>query len=158
MSRFAVLATIALVLFAWTVPVVAESLQPAAEIWQTANRPWLSIKDRFSFAFASLRASVGLVSDYYGDSLLLGRGNALSDRIVFEVETGTFSFVGARFYWRARTYDEYRDAQWLNNITDFEITSIVWIWLSQVEISSHAAYNPSTQCNFHDDRSPQPLE
>jgi transglutaminase-like putative cysteine protease len=118
MSRLAVIVTIALVLFAWTMPVLADSLQPAAELWQAANRPWLTLKDRFSFAFASLRASVGLVSDYYGDSLILGRGNALSDRVVFEVETGTFSFVGARFYWRARTYDEYRDGQWLNNITD----------------------------------------
>jgi transglutaminase-like putative cysteine protease len=116
-SRFAVLVTIVLVLFAWTVPVMADSLQPAAEIWQIANRPWLTLKDRFSFAFASLRASVGLVSDYYGDSLLLGRGNPLSDRVVFDVETGSFSFVGARFYWRARTYDEYRDGQWQNNIT-----------------------------------------
>jgi transglutaminase-like putative cysteine protease len=117
MNRFAVMITILLVLFAWTVPVLAESLQPAADIWQTTIRPWQTLKDRFSFAFASLRASVGLVSDYYGDSLFLGRGNTLSDRIIFEVETGSFSFVGSRFYWRAQTYDEYQDNQWQNNIT-----------------------------------------
>jgi transglutaminase-like putative cysteine protease len=121
--RFALLLAMILVFFAWNVPVVAETLKPAAEIWQTTTRPWLTLKDRFSFVFASLRASVGVVNNFYGDSLPLGLGSPLSNQVVLEIEAPTNPPNGARYYWQARVYGIYENNQWLTNIkTTREVT------------------------------------
>ena len=117
-NRVALMIVILVVLVAWNVPVLAESLKPVAELWQSANRPWASFKDRASFAFASLRASVGLIEDFYGSTLSLGRGNELSDSILMEVEAPRDPFTGARYYWRARVYDQYRNSGWFSLYTD----------------------------------------
>lgn len=123
-SRVALVLSMILVFFAWNVPIVAETFKPAVEIWQTASRPWLKAKDRFSFMFASLRASVGLVQNFYGNSLPLGLGNPLSDRVVFDVEGPTNPPNGDRFYWEARIYDTYESNQWLSTIqTRRDLTS-----------------------------------
>ncbi len=117
-GRFAVLVVAVLLAFSWNAPVFAGTLRPVAELWQTASRPWLGLKDRFGFAFASLRASVGLVSDMYGDSMTLGRGNPLSDRVMFDVEAPFVSPGGVRLYWRARVYGLYLDGQWRNGLSE----------------------------------------
>ncbi len=123
-SRVALVLSMILVFFAWNVPVVAETFKPAVEIWQTASRPWLKTKDRLSFMFASLRASVGLVQNFYGNSLPLGLGNPLSDRVVMEIEAPTNPPNGDRFYWEARIYDTYESNQWLSTIqTSHDLTS-----------------------------------
>jgi transglutaminase-like putative cysteine protease len=115
-SRMALVLSMILVFFAWNVPVVADTFKPAVQIWQTASRPWLKTKDRFSFMFASLRASVGLVQNFYGNSLQLALGSPLSDRVVMEVEGLTNPPNGDRFYWEARIYDTYESNQWVSTI------------------------------------------
>jgi transglutaminase-like putative cysteine protease len=115
-TRVALILSMVLVFFAWNVPVFTETFKPAVEIWQTASRPWLKAKDRFSFMFASLRASVGLVQNFYGNSLPLGLGSPLSDRVILEVEGPTNPPNGDRFYWEARTYDTYESNQWVSTI------------------------------------------
>ena len=115
-SRVALVLSMILVFFAWNVPVVAETFRPAVEIWQTASRPWLKTKDRLSFMFASLRASVGLVQNFYGNTLPLGLGNPLSDRVILEVEGPTTPPNLDRFYWEARIYDTYESNQWVSTI------------------------------------------
>ena len=123
-SRVALVLSMILIFFAWNVPVVAETFKPAVQIWQTASRPWLKTKDRLSFMFASLRASVGLVQNFYGNSLPLGLGNPLSDRVVMEIEGPTIPPNLDRFYWEARIYDTYESNQWLSTIqTKRDITS-----------------------------------
>ncbi|MGE5123528.1 MAG: transglutaminase-like domain-containing protein [Acidobacteriaceae bacterium] len=117
LSRVALILSMILVFFAWNVPVVAETFRPAAEIWQSASRPWLSAKDRLSFMFASLRASVGLVENYYGPTLTLGLGSPLSNQVVMEVQAPTTPPNGGRFYWEARAYDTYQANQWFSNLT-----------------------------------------
>jgi transglutaminase-like putative cysteine protease len=115
-TRVALVLSMVLVFFAWNIPVVAQTFKPAVDIWRTASRPWLSAKDRFSFMFASLRASVGLVQNFYGSSLPLGLGTPLSDSIVLEVEGPTSPPNGDRFYWEARTYDTFEGNQWVSTI------------------------------------------
>jgi transglutaminase-like putative cysteine protease len=123
-TRVALLLSLLLVFFAWNVPVVAETLEPAARIWQTASRPWLTTKDRFGFLFASLKASVGLVQNFYGNSLPLGLGNPLSDQVIMEVEGLTSPPNGYRYYWEARTYSTYEDNQWQTDLrTAHELTA-----------------------------------
>jgi transglutaminase-like putative cysteine protease len=115
-SRVALVLAIILVFFAWNVPVLAQTFKPAAEIWQTASRPWLTTKDRFGFMFASLRASVGLVQDYFGNTLPLGLGSPLSDGVILEVEAPTSLPNGYRYYWEARTYNLYKGNQWYSDL------------------------------------------
>ncbi len=118
MARFTALVALVLVLFAWNVPVVAESLRPVANVWRTATHPWMNLRDRFSFAFASLRASVGLVSDMYGESMSLGLGSPLSDQILMEVEAPSDPPQGVRYYWRARVYSVFDGSEWEVGIDD----------------------------------------
>jgi transglutaminase-like putative cysteine protease len=115
-TRVALILAIILVFLAWNTPVLADSFKPAAEIWRTASRPWLTAKNRFSFMFASLRASVGLVQNFYGNKLNLGLGNPLSDQIVFEVEVPSTPSDEYRFYWEARSYEIYENNQWQTNL------------------------------------------
>jgi transglutaminase-like putative cysteine protease len=112
--RFTLLVTGLLVVFAWTAPALADAVPSAARAWQTIRQPWNQFKDRWDNAFASLRSSVGVVSDYYGASVLLGRGNLLSDSQVFEVLPPEDLPSSVRLYWRARTYDSYENGQWLS--------------------------------------------
>ncbi len=115
-ARVVLVLSMVLVFFAWNVPVVAETFKPAVDIWQTASRPYLTAKDRLSFMFASLRASVGFVQNAYGPSLPLGLGSPLSDSVVFTVQGPTTPPNGDRFYWEARTYDTYESNQWVSTI------------------------------------------
>ena len=112
LMRVTVGATVILILLAWVTPVVASSLGPAARIWNKLTEPWLEIREEIGRAFTSLQASVGIISDYYGKNLPLGRGNTLTDMVVLTIETPLRQSSNIRFYWRARVYDNYDEGQW----------------------------------------------
>jgi transglutaminase-like putative cysteine protease len=118
--RFALLLTAVIVLFSWTFPALANSLPTAEKVYQRIRQPWNEVRDRMDFAFASLRATVGVVSDYYGSSLMLGSGNRLTDSLVFIVQPQEPAPRGVRYYWRARTYDTYENGQWRSTIQNSE--------------------------------------
>ena len=110
--RFTLLASVILILFSWAVPALAETLPPAQQVWQYIRRPWIEFQDRMSNAFSSLQSSVGVVSDYYGQTLSLGRGSVLTDTPILAIDSPAKSTAGIRFYWRAYSYDRYEDGQW----------------------------------------------
>jgi len=112
--RLTLAATTIVLLFSWVTPGLAETLPAAREVWQRAN-PIHKFRNTFDNAFASLRSTVGIVSDYYGPNLTLGRGNRLSDSHVFTVITPPEPPDGVRFYWRARVYDFYENG-WSSNL------------------------------------------
>jgi transglutaminase-like putative cysteine protease len=123
-SRVAFVLLIILVFFSWNVPVLANTFKPVAELWHATAKPWLSVKDRFSFMFASLQASVSLVQNYYADTMPLGLGSSLSDQVLMEVHTPTNPPDGVRFYWEARTYDIYANNTWATTIqTPYTLTA-----------------------------------
>jgi len=114
--RFTLITTALLLLLTWVAPARAETIQAAAQAWQRVKQPWNDVRNNFDNAFASLRSSVGIVSDYYGANMALGRGNRLSDTVVFTVQTPAESVpLGTRYYWQARTYDTYTNGEWSNN-------------------------------------------
>ena len=115
-TRFSVGVVVLLTLFAWTVPALAQTLPAASHIWEIARRPWVTFQDKVSNAFSSLRSSVGLVSDYYGSRLSLGRGTTLSDNPVFSVTTPLNNAPNIRYYWRAYVYDDYQNGQWKSTL------------------------------------------
>ena len=115
-SRVALVLSMILVLFSWNVPVLTDTFKPVAELWQETSRPWLSVKDRFSFMFASLQASASTVQNFYSDILPLGLGSPLSDQVVMEVQVPANPPDGDRFYWEARVYDTFDNNMWSTTI------------------------------------------
>lgn len=113
--RVALALLVAILLLSWTAPALADALPAASEAWQRFKEPWRDFRNVMDNAFASLRSSVGIVSDYYGPNLALGRGNRLSNSIVFIVSVPPNPPVGTRYYWRARVYDEY-DNGWISTL------------------------------------------
>jgi transglutaminase-like putative cysteine protease len=105
--RIALVAAVVLLLLSWTIPALANTLPAAEDAWLRVKQPWNDIRNTFDNAFASLRSTVGFVTDYYGPNLLLGRGNRLGDTIIFAVATPPEPPDGFRFYWKARVYDYY---------------------------------------------------
>lgn len=118
MTRYIVVAGALLIIVAWSAPTLAAALPPAHSAWQTITRPWRNTRDRLRNAFASLRQSVGIVQDYYGAKLSLGRGNVLNDNPVLMVEVPNRPKSGVRFYWRARVFDHYEDGTWSSTLID----------------------------------------
>ena len=114
--RFTLFAAALLVIFSWTAPALASTLPAAERAFQRIKQPYNEMRDRIDNAFASLRSSVGVVSDYYGSSVLLGRGNQLTDSQVFSVIGPPDIPSGSRLYWRAKVYDTYDGSQWQSTI------------------------------------------
>lgn len=112
--RFAMIGAVLIILFSWTVPALANSLPAAQRIWQPVARVWEETRDRFDNAFASLRSSVGVVSQYYGVSTTLGRGTPLTDTPIFTARLPDTLPDDIRLYFRARSYDTYETGQWFS--------------------------------------------
>lgn len=115
-TRAALVLSMILVFFSWNVPMLADTFGPAAQVWQTASRPWLTLKNRFSYMFESLRSTVSLVQNFYGDTLSLGLGSQLSDLVVMEVQAPADPPSSLRYYWEARAYGTYENNQWISNL------------------------------------------
>jgi len=108
--------TVILLLLAWVIPARAQSIHSATEIWELMKEPFQGIRDYFDNAFASLKSSMGIVNDYYGPTLVLGRGNRLSENEVFTVLAQKNPPEGTRYYWRARVYDTYSAGKWNSSL------------------------------------------
>ncbi len=115
--RVVILTSLILMILAWTVPALASSVPSVDEAWRKISAPWIIIRGKISHAFANLRSSVGFVTDFYGDTLPLGRGTPLSDTVILTIQSSTRTIAGVRYYWRARVYDQYYDGQWTNTFT-----------------------------------------
>jgi len=118
--RLALIATLVLLLLTWTTPALADAIPAAQEVWQKLKQPWNDIRNTMDNAFASLRSTVGIVSDYYGPNLSLGRGNRLTDTQVFTVLVPEERVDNMRYYWRARVYDSYENG-WRSTLLSTEI-------------------------------------
>ncbi len=114
--RFALTAVTIMVLVAWTVPALAKSVPAVVEATQPIRASWANLRNRWETAFSSLRSNVGVYTDRYGDNITLGRGSILNDTPVFIVTPPDTAPSNVRYYWRALTYDDYSDGQWINTI------------------------------------------
>jgi transglutaminase-like putative cysteine protease len=120
--RLGLLTTVILVLFAWTVPAIASAVPQAEQIWLNATRPWMDVRNQLSNVFYSLQASVGVVTDFYGDNLPLGRGNPLSDTTIMSIEAPPRPASNTRYYWRSRVYDTYEEG-WSSTLPAVDFVS-----------------------------------
>jgi transglutaminase-like putative cysteine protease len=112
MLRATLLAAAVLVVLAWVTPTLASSSNPAKSAWDAITAPWRDFRREFGRAFFSLEAAAVSVNDYYGESLALGRGNALATDIVLSAEVPQVEQAPARYYWRDRVYDSYANGGW----------------------------------------------
>jgi transglutaminase-like putative cysteine protease len=138
--RTALLATAIIVMFSWTAPALASAVQPAEQVWLQITKPWRSVRDRMSNAFSSLQASVGVVTDFYGDTMPLGRGNPLSDAVVMTVEAPPRVAAGVRYYWRDKVYDYY-DGSW---VSTFPVNQPLGPNKSELELPDYEGRTTST--------------
>lgn len=114
--RYTALVVSILVALAWTVPAMANAFPAAERLARPVRNLWSSAQSRMDFAFASLRSTSQVFSPVYGNNAALGSGNQLSDVPIFTAHAPLDLPSGARIYWRARHFDEYRDGQWFSNI------------------------------------------
>ena len=115
--RVAIIASAVIILLSWSIPVLANAWPTAQKAWRPIKTAWTGLREDFKNAFASLNPAVDAVSEYYGTSAVLGRGNALKDTVVFTVIPPKNMPSNLRLYWRARTYETYDDGQWFSAIT-----------------------------------------
>jgi transglutaminase-like putative cysteine protease len=118
--RFTLVTAVLLIVFAWTMPALAESMPAARQAWHNIREPWDRFTDRMSNMFNSLQSSAGPFVENYGSSMALSRGSTLTDTPVMVVDVPPRPFAGVRYYWRAYAYDHYEDGQWLSSIDETE--------------------------------------
>ena len=58
--------------------------------------------------FAAVYGAAPAGGDFYGRTLSLGGGVSLTDRPIMDVRVAP----GPRYYWRARTFDDYQEGRW----------------------------------------------
>ena len=116
LGRIALGISVVIIFVAWNAPVLSSTISGFSDVYNNLNRPWLSFKDRMSFMFASLRASVGFVSNSFGNVESLGLGSPKTNAIVMTIDGPKYPYVGARYYYRARVYDEYNNGTWKTNL------------------------------------------
>lgn len=114
--RFTIIAVVLIVIFAWTVPGLANAAPVAQSAWKPVVRLWEKARSEVESIFAPLRSTAAAVTMIYGESTDLGTGNPLSDSQVFSVEAPGNIPPGVRLYWRARVYDFYEDGRWVSSL------------------------------------------
>jgi transglutaminase-like putative cysteine protease len=104
--------TSVIVIFSLWIPGISSSLPGIHGIVDPIKREWNELSESMENAFASLKATIGVSSDYYGTTLKIGRGNSLSSEVMFQGTIRGNLPKGVRLYWKARTYDYYDGQQW----------------------------------------------
>ncbi len=117
LGRGVAVAAVILALVAWNTPRVVNFFDTNNPARERVTRSWQVFRDRISNAANSLRSPSPMVVEGYGSNIFLGTGGELSEEVVFTVEPEYGRNTG-RFYWTARTYDQYRSGQWLTTISD----------------------------------------
>jgi transglutaminase-like putative cysteine protease len=118
-TQIGLLLAFLLVTLAWLAPQFAKS-ERAADLWESATRPWTSLRHRLTQALYGLRNPVAIVSDVFGNQLRLAQGIAPAETPIFTATILNTTPDELRLYWRARTYDTYEAGTWISMETDVE--------------------------------------
>ncbi len=141
--RFALVACLLLIALSWATPALAKALPAAKTSWDRVVTPWWNdVRNVFENAFSSLRSSIGLTGEYYGPNLSLGRGNILSDTVIFTVQAPGGIPAGVRYYWRARVYDTYEKI-WISSLQTTRALDAQEIDLKFPDLSDNPPRTPS---------------
>lgn len=106
------------VLTTWILPLSLTSLKAATEFWREFVRPLRPLTENIARALDPLDSPYGArggKTDFYSETLALGRGLPLSNDVIFRVEA-PFDLINPppRFYWRGRVFNTYNGTDWVN--------------------------------------------
>lgn len=120
--RSALIVTFLIVLIAWNSTDIVAAFQKGSQQQKQVISFVEDIQTQFSRLTAPLEGTAFLRSEFYGDTVNLGTGSNLSDEIVLEISVDQEKPSGSRYYWRARSYDQFMDNQWTSS---FESNKII---------------------------------
>ena len=110
--RLTLVTTGSIVLLAWVFPSFTSTLPLFQQVIQPIKEEWTDFQERFDNAFASLKSTLNVSTDYYGPTLSLGQGNEQTDEVMFWVQPPATIPEGVRLYWRARIYNTFDGEKW----------------------------------------------
>jgi transglutaminase-like putative cysteine protease len=113
--RSSFIVAIVIIFLAWNAPDIVSAFQKGSQQQKQIIGFVQDIQNQFSKLTAPLEGTAFLRSEFYGDTVMLGTGSKLSDEIVFEISVNQKKPAGTRYYWRARSYDQFVDNQWTSS-------------------------------------------
>ncbi|MBN1667175.1 MAG: transglutaminase domain-containing protein [Anaerolineales bacterium] len=147
LTRAALVVALVLVVVSWNAPALAESLPPAARIWEKASQPLESVRAQLENFFSPLQNTVLVVYGYYDESLSLGTGQPLSMDPKMTINVPPPPTSGMRYYWRARSYDTFNGLNWSSGSSDstfvspqawpLEFSNNQQGWEAVIQVTSH---------------------
>ncbi len=101
-----------LVLLSWLIPLTPRQVTRYSALWETLTEPWDRLTENLSDLFVFDRGTSPLSTGYFGESMGLGTGSPSSEAVVMRVKVTSNPPAGSHPYWRARSYDRYRNSSW----------------------------------------------
>ena len=117
-GRAALITVSVLVVVAWLLPFTLRALVPGSIAQQEVRDKWTGLQERLNNVFGSFQGPARVEVWTFGEVMTLSTGQPSSDLPLFRVETPIETLKGTTYYWRARSYDSYRDNHWQNTITN----------------------------------------
>ena len=117
-GRSALTLGIILVLLVWNFSTVVATFTSGTTQQKKISGLFEQVRNEFVKITTPLQGPLVLQQEFYGETIGLGTGAVLGDDIIFEIEANRIKPPGSRYYWRARTYDQYINFQWNNTINN----------------------------------------
>lgn len=119
--RSAFIVAFVIILLAWNATNIVSAFQKGSKQQKQVIGFIEDIQVQFSKLTAPLQGTTFLQSELFGDTIRLGTGTNLSDEIVLEISVNQTKPSGSRYYWRARSYDQFIDNQWISSFDSSKI-------------------------------------
>lgn len=104
--------TIIVLLITWLIPLSTNEFEGYSKFWEKIAKPFKQLQDRLSRIVEPVEYEEIEKSLDFGLSLNLGNVAATGEEILFHVTSSQNSGWEMPNYWKAQTYDSYRDGQW----------------------------------------------
>ncbi len=116
--RSAFIIAFIIIFLAWNATNIVSAFQTGSQQQKQIIGFVEDIQNQFSKITAPLQGTAILRSEFFGDSVSLGTGTNLGDEIVLEISVNQGKPSGSRYYWRARSYDQFIDNQWISSFDE----------------------------------------
>lgn len=113
--RSALVIALIIIFLAWNAPNIVSAFQKGSQQQKQMIGFIEDLQNQFSKITAPLQGTSYLRSEFFGNTVSLGTGSNLSDEIVLEISVNQTKPSGSRYYWRARSYDQFIDNQWISS-------------------------------------------
>ncbi len=110
-----------LILFAWNGPNIVSAFHKGSAQQKQVLKLLDDIQNKIAKFTAPIEGTTYVRSEFLGSSIDLGTGTHLSDEIILEISVDQKKPAGSRYYWRARSFDNYMDGEWKSSIDNFKL-------------------------------------